>query len=64
MSYLYVCNQGATVGYENHRIIVSLKNNVFKSIPIEPLESIELYGGVQISAKALQECMKSYKVSG
>ena len=57
MNYLYVCTQGAKVGYVEHRIIVQKEGELIRDIPIEPLECIELYGNVQMTTQAMQQCL-------
>ena len=49
MSYLYVCEQGATIGISENRFQVKYKDGMVKSIPAETLEVIEVFGKVQIT---------------
>lgn len=58
MNYLYVCMQGAKISYQNRRIIVQKDKEILKSIPIEPIECIEIYGNVQMTTQVVQECLK------
>lgn len=58
MSYLYVCEQGATIGISQNRFTVSYKDGRLKSIPAETLEVIEVFGKVQISTQCIMECLK------
>lgn len=58
MSYLYVCEQGATIGVSDNRFNVEYKNGMIKSIPVETLEVIEVFGGVQVTTKCITECLK------
>ena len=57
MSQLYVNEPSAKVGVEDGRFTVLYKNGMEKSIPIESLEGICLFGSVQISSQCLRECL-------
>ena len=58
MSYLYVTDQGALIGIESNRCVIKYRNGLIKSIPIETLEVIEIFGKVQLTTQCLQECLK------
>ncbi len=58
MSYLYVCEQGSTVGIEDHRFLVRCKDGMVKSIPVETLEAMEIFGRVQLTTPCITECLK------
>ncbi len=58
MSYLYVAEQGATIGICDNRFQVKYKDGMLKSIPVETLEVIEVFGKVQITTQCLEECLK------
>lgn len=58
MSYLYVCEQGATIGITENRFQVKCKDGMVKSIPAETLEVIEVFGKVQITTQCMTECLK------
>lgn len=58
MSYLYVCEQGATIGFADNRFQVKYKDGMLKSIPSEVLEVIEVFGKVQITTQCMEECLK------
>lgn len=58
MSYLYVTEQGATIGISDNRFQVKYKDGLLKSVPIETLEIIEVFGKVQITTQCLEECLK------
>lgn len=51
MSYLYVCEQGATIGITENRFQVKYKDGMVKSIPAETLEVIEIFGKIQITTQ-------------
>lgn len=58
MSYLYVVEQGSTIGFRGNRFEVKYKDGMFRSIPAETLEIIEVFGRVQLTTQCMQECMK------
>jgi CRISPR-associated protein Cas1 len=58
MSYLYVCEQGARISFEENRFDVRYKGAVLQSIPAEMLEVIEVFGKVQITTQCVTECLK------
>ncbi|MDY5497365.1 MAG: CRISPR-associated endonuclease Cas1 [Anaerobutyricum sp.] len=58
MSYLYVVEQGSTIGFHGNRFEVKYKDGMLRSIPSETLEVIEVFGKVQLTTQCIQECMK------
>ena len=58
MSYLYVSEQGASIGLAENRVQVRYKDGLLKSLPIEPLEVIAVFGNIQISTQCMTECLK------
>lgn len=44
MSYLYVCEQGARISFEENRFDVRYNGVVVQSIPVEMVEIIEVFG--------------------
>lgn len=58
MSYLYVSDQSAVIGVAENRFQVKYKDGLLKSIPVETLEVIEVFGKVQITTQCIQECLK------
>ena len=56
MSYLYVCEQGASIGIKENRFQVKYKDGLLKSVPAETLEVIEVFGKIQITTQCLTEC--------
>lgn len=58
MSYLYVSEQGASIGVTQNRFQVKYKDGLVKSIPAETLEVIEVFGKVQITTQCMAECLK------
>ena len=51
MSYLYICEQGATVSVSANRFHVDYRDGMRKSIPVETLEVIENIRHFQFSRK-------------
>lgn len=58
MSYLYVCEQGASIGLADNRFQVKYRDGMVKSIPAETLEVMEVFGKVQITTQCIEECLK------
>lgn len=58
MSYLYVCEQGAVIGYEGCRFQVKYKDDMLRSIPAETLEMIQIFGRAQLTTQCVEECLK------
>ena len=58
MSYLYVCEQGASIGLADNRFQIKCRDGMVKSIPAEALEVIEVFGKVQITTQCIEECLK------
>ncbi len=58
MSYLYVTELGSQIGVRGNRIEIRYKDEMLRSIPIETVEVIEVFGNVQITTQCIQECLK------
>ena len=58
MSYLYVTENGATVFVGDNYVNVKYSSEMNKRIPIETLESISIFGRVQITTQCIEECLK------
>ncbi len=58
MSYLYVSEQGAVISYEACRFRVKYKNEMVKSVPAETVETIQLFGKIQLTTQCMEECLK------
>lgn len=58
MSYLYVSEHGAVIGFQGNRFQVKYKDGLLKSIPMETLEVIEVFGNVQLTTQCMAECLK------
>lgn len=55
MSQLYVNEDGATMALDGNRVMVTYKDGMKHSIPIETLESITLLGRVQMTTQCTIE---------
>lgn len=60
MSYLYVVDDGATLGVDGGYYVVHYKNGDIKKIPSETLESVALFGNVSITTP----CVKKFLENG
>lgn len=58
MSYLYVCEQGASIRFEGNRFQVKYKDGLLKGVPAETLEMIEIFGNIQVTTQCMTECLK------
>lgn len=58
MSYLYVSEQGAVIGFTGNRYQVKYKDGMLKSLPVEVMEEISVFGKVQLTTQCIQECLK------
>lgn len=59
MRYLYVCEQGSTVGNTNGRIEIRNNGTVLKSVPEKLIDAIALYGNIQMTAQCIAKCLKT-----
>lgn len=58
MSYLYVNEDGVTVGIEANRCVARYKDGMIKYIPIETVEGIVIMGKPQLTTNCMEECLK------
>ena len=58
MGYLFVNENGATIGIEANQFYVKYKDGLKKMIPAESLESITVLGKVQLTTQCIEECLK------
>lgn len=58
MSYLYVNEPGSIIGVRENRIEVRDKDDMLRSVPIETLETIQIYGRSQVTTACMTECLK------
>lgn len=57
MSNLYIYEQGAILGYKENRLIITYSKDDFKSIPIENIDNIIIFGAVQVSTHCMQQIL-------
>ena len=57
MSQLYVNESSAKIGISDGRVTVQLKDGMCKSIPVESVEGISVFGTAGISTNCMQECL-------
>ena len=57
MSFLYVNEQGATIGIEGGYFSIKQKNGLVTKMAKESLESITVFGNVSISTPCTRECL-------
>ena len=58
MSYLFVSEQGASIGIRGGRIEVKCKDEMLRSIPFETLETIQIFGHVNVTTQCLAACLE------
>ena len=58
MSYLYICEQGTEIAVSENRFKVKYRSGMLRSIPVETLEVIELFGNVQMTPQCISECLR------
>ena len=59
MSYLYVNEQGASVGINGGRIEVRKKDELLRSIPSETIEVIQVFGNINVTTPCIAYCLKN-----
>lgn len=58
MGYLYVNQNGATISTKDNSIVVNYKDGLVRRIPIETLESIQIFGQVNMTTPCTVQCLK------
>lgn len=59
MSFLYVYERGAKIGLQDNCIVVeSEKENIKRSLPVEGVESIIIFGDASLSSSSVREFME------
>ncbi len=58
MSYLYVTEDGASMGIDGGYYVVNCKDGVTKKVPKETLESVALFGNIGITTQCVRELLK------
>lgn len=58
MVCVYFCKQGAKISLLQNRFQVHYKEELLQSLPVETVELMEIFGNIQITTAAIQECLK------
>ena len=58
MSYLYVTELGSHIGIRGNRIEIKYKDDMLRSLPVETVDVIEVFGNVLFTTQCIQECLK------
>lgn len=58
MSFLYVNESGSVISIDQGYFVVKYKDGMLKKIPKETLESIVLFGNIQLTTPCIRECLK------
>lgn len=58
MSYLYVNESSAKISVQNNYIVVEYKNGLVRKLPIETLETIQIFGQAQMTSQCTVQCIK------
>ena len=57
-SCVYVTEQGSKISVGNGKLVIECKNNLTRQIPIETVESLVLFGNMQITLSAQKELLE------
>ena len=60
MSNLYIYEQGIVLRYKENRLLITYTNGDYKSIPIENIDNVVIFGGIQLSTA----CMHNLLIKG
>lgn len=58
MSHVYVIDQGSIVGCSSNSITVKKKDGCVRHIPIETVEGISVFGGIQVTTQCIGVCLR------
>lgn len=58
MSHLYLTEQGSSLKVRNNQFYVDLKDGTRKILPSDLLESIQVFGTINITTRAIETCLK------
>ena len=58
MSYLFVDDGGAYIGYEGNYMTVRNRDGMVRKIPVETVEAIYLFSSVQVTSQCVVQCLK------
>ena len=57
MSNLYIYEQGIVLRYKENRLLITYTNDDSKSIPIENIDNIVIFGGIQLSTTCMHNLL-------
>ena len=61
MSNLYIYDQGSVLSYKENRLVVNDSKEGYTSIPIENIDNVVIFGGVQTSTACMQHILINKK---
>ena len=57
MSNLYIYEQGIVLRYKENRLLIMYTNGDYKSIPIENIDNVVIFGGIQLSTACMHNLL-------
>ena len=57
MSNLYIYEQGIVLRYKENRLLITYTNGDYKSIPIENIDNVIIFGGIQLSTACMHNLL-------
>ena len=57
MSNLYIYEQGIVLRYKENRLLITYANDDSKSIPIENIDNVVIFGGIQLSTSCIHNLL-------
>lgn len=57
MSNLYIYEQGIVLRYKENRLLITYTNGDYKSIPIENIDNVVIFGGIQLSTTCMHNLL-------
>ena len=58
MSLLYIDEPGMKLGIQEHRFRIEYKDGLIREILIETIDSVTIFGNVQLTTQCIQTCLK------
>ena len=58
ISYLFVDDDGAYIGYEGNYVTVKHKSGMLTKVPVETVEAIYLFSSVQVTSQCVIQCLQ------
>lgn len=58
MSYLYVSESGASINFQENYFVVTYRDGMIKKIPSEKLESVIIFGNINITTPCTQQLLE------